>query len=60
MTDVTEYLERKGIAFEVLTHERAFTGIAEARALGVDAHVVVKTVNLALELETLSYALSNR
>lgn len=44
MTDVTEYLERKGIAFEVLTHERAFTGIAEARALGVDAHVVVKTV----------------
>ena len=44
MTDLTEYLERKGIAFEVLTHERAFTGIAEARALGVDAHVVVKTV----------------
>jgi prolyl-tRNA editing enzyme YbaK/EbsC (Cys-tRNA(Pro) deacylase) len=44
MTELTDYLERKGIAFEVLTHERAFTGIAEARALGVDAHVVVKTV----------------
>ena len=44
MAEITEYLERKGIAFEVLTHERAFTGIAEARALGVDAHVVVKTV----------------
>ena len=34
MTNVTEYMERKGIAFEVLTHERAFTGIAEARAAG--------------------------
>jgi Ala-tRNA(Pro) deacylase len=44
MTELTDYLERKGIGFEVLTHERAFTGVAEARALGVDAHVVVKTV----------------
>jgi Ala-tRNA(Pro) deacylase len=44
MQELTEYLQGKGIPFEVLTHERAFTGIAEARALGVDAHVVVKTV----------------
>jgi len=34
MTDVDRVPGAQGIAFEVLTHERAFTGIAEARALG--------------------------
>jgi Ala-tRNA(Pro) deacylase len=44
MTVVTEYLETKGISFEVLPHEPAFTAAQEARALGVDPHVVAKTL----------------
>jgi Ala-tRNA(Pro) deacylase len=44
MTRVTEYLQAKGIPFEVLDHDRAFTAADEARSLGVDAHAVVKTV----------------
>lgn len=46
MSVVTDYLEEKGIAFEVIPHERAFTGMDEARALGIDAHHVLKTVVL--------------
>jgi Ala-tRNA(Pro) deacylase len=44
MTRVTDYLERKGISFEVLEHEKAFTAAEEARSLHVDPHVVVKTM----------------
>lgn len=46
MSRLTDYLTTKGVAFEVLTHERAFTGIDEARALGIDADEVLKTVIL--------------
>lgn len=44
MTRTTEYLEHKGIPFEVVDHPQAFTSIEEARALGVDAHEVVKAL----------------
>ncbi|HEX9124206.1 MAG TPA: YbaK/EbsC family protein [Actinomycetota bacterium] len=44
MTRTTEYLEHKGIPFEVVVHPKAFTSIEEARALGIDAHEVVKAL----------------
>jgi prolyl-tRNA editing enzyme YbaK/EbsC (Cys-tRNA(Pro) deacylase) len=44
MSTVTDHLSSEGIVFEVLTHPRAFTGIDEARALGIEADAVLKTV----------------
>ena len=44
MTQVTEHLETHGVPFEPITHQQAYTSIAEARALGIDAHEVLKTV----------------
>lgn len=44
MTSLTEFLDGAGIAYEELPHERAFTGIEEARVLGLDADEVLKTV----------------
>ena len=44
MSLVTEYLERQGAAFEVLAHQQTYTSIEEARALGVDADEVLKTL----------------
>jgi len=46
MSVVTEHLERRGCAFEVLPHRQAYTSIDEARALGVDADEVLKTLAL--------------
>jgi Ala-tRNA(Pro) deacylase len=46
MSLVTEHLERLGCAFEVLPHRQAYTSIDEARALGVDAGEVLKTLAL--------------
>jgi len=46
MTTLTDYLDREGIAYELLRHERAFTGIDEARVLGIQADEVLKTVVL--------------
>ena len=44
MTQVTEHLENHGVPFEPIAHQQAYTSIAEARALGIDASEVVKTV----------------
>ena len=44
MTLLTDYLDGKEIEHEVLMHERAFTGIQEAHALGIKADEVLKTV----------------
>jgi Ala-tRNA(Pro) deacylase len=41
---VTEHLEQRGAAFEVLAHRHAYTSIDEARVLGVDADEVLKTL----------------
>ena len=46
MSFVTEYLERRGVGYEVAEHPRAVTSMAEARALGITADEVVKTVVL--------------
>jgi Ala-tRNA(Pro) deacylase len=44
MSLVTEHLQQQGAAFEVLAHRQAYTSIDEARALGVDADEVLKTL----------------
>jgi Ala-tRNA(Pro) deacylase len=44
MTQVTEHLEAHGVPFEPIVHQQAYTSIAEARALGIDASEVLKTV----------------
>jgi Ala-tRNA(Pro) deacylase len=44
MTQVTEHLETHGVPFEAIAHQQAYTSIAEARALGIDASEVLKTV----------------
>ena len=44
MSVVTEHLEQRGAAFDVLPHRQAYTSIDEARALGVDADEVLKTL----------------
>jgi len=41
---VTDHLERRGVAFEVIPHGQAYTSLDEARALGITAGEVVKTV----------------
>ena len=44
MSVVTKHLEQRGAAFDVLPHRQAYTSIDEARALGVDADEVLKTL----------------
>ena len=44
MSVVTEHLEQRGNVFEVVQHRQAYTSIDEARALGVDADDVLKTL----------------
>jgi Ala-tRNA(Pro) deacylase len=44
MSLVTDYLDKRGVAFEVVAHRRAFTSLQEARELGVAADEVLKTV----------------
>ena len=46
MAAVAEFLEQRGVPFEVIPHERTYTSIDEARALGITADEVVKTVVL--------------
>ncbi|HEX9713552.1 MAG TPA: YbaK/EbsC family protein [Actinomycetota bacterium] len=46
MSVVTDHLTRRGIRFETRSHERTFTSIQEARALGIAADEVAKTVVL--------------
>jgi Ala-tRNA(Pro) deacylase len=44
MSAVTEHLEQRGSTFEVLPHRQAYTSTDEARALGIDAGEVLKTL----------------
>ena len=44
MTQVTEHLQTRGVPFEPIAHQQACTPVAEARALGIDASEVLKTV----------------
>src|SRR5215469_2284002 len=44
MTQVTEHLQTHGVPFEPVAHRQAYTSIDEARALGIEASEVLKTV----------------
>jgi Ala-tRNA(Pro) deacylase len=44
MTQVIEHLQTHGVPFAAIAHRQAYTSIDEARALGIDAGEVVKTV----------------
>ena len=44
MTQVTDHLEAHGVPFEPIVHQQAYTSIDEARALGIEASEVLKTV----------------
>jgi Ala-tRNA(Pro) deacylase len=44
MSSVREHLVHHGVPFEPIAHPRAYTSIAEARALGIDAGEVLKTI----------------
>ena len=44
MTQVTEHLQTRGVPFEPIAHQNACTSIAEARAVGIDASEVLKTI----------------
>jgi prolyl-tRNA editing enzyme YbaK/EbsC (Cys-tRNA(Pro) deacylase) len=43
-TQVTEHLQARGVPFAAIAHRQAYTSIDEARALGIEASEVVKTV----------------
>jgi len=45
-TAVTDFLEREGVSYEVVEHERTQTAAAEARAAGMPPTEVAKTVVL--------------
>ena len=44
MTQVTKHLQAHGVPFEPIAHPQAYTSIDEARALGIEASEVLKTV----------------
>jgi Ala-tRNA(Pro) deacylase len=44
MSAVTEHLEQRGSAFELIPHRQAYTSTDEARALGIAAGEVLKTL----------------
>ena len=46
MSAVTDRLTKLGVTHEVISHEQAYTSIAEAQALGISADEVLKTIVL--------------
>ena len=46
MSVVTDHLTERGVPFEAIPHEQAFTSITEATALGIAADEVAKTLVL--------------
>jgi Ala-tRNA(Pro) deacylase len=46
MSDVTDQLTERGVPYEVIQHEQAYTSTDEALALGLSADEVVKTIVL--------------
>jgi hypothetical protein len=48
MTQVTEHLQTHGVPFAAIAHRQAYTSIAEAGALGIEASEVVKTVAMRI------------
>ena len=46
MSQVTDHLGKRGVPFEVIPHENTYSSIEEARALGIAADEVVKTLGV--------------
>jgi Ala-tRNA(Pro) deacylase len=46
MSVVTDLLDKRGVPFEVIAHEQAYTTVAEATALGISADEVLKVLVL--------------
>jgi hypothetical protein len=46
MSAVSEYLEKRGVAFEATSHAETYRSVDEARALGIAADEVVKALML--------------
>ncbi|MGH2662789.1 MAG: aminoacyl-tRNA deacylase [Actinomycetota bacterium] len=46
MATVAEHLQGRGVPFELIPHERTYTSIEEAQALGIAADEVLKTIVL--------------
>lgn len=46
MSVVTEHLEGRKVPFEVISHEKTYTSVGEAAALGIAADEIVKTLVL--------------
>lgn len=44
MTPILQRLREREVPFEVIDHPRAYTGIDEARAMGIEADEVLKTI----------------
>jgi Ala-tRNA(Pro) deacylase len=44
MPGVEEYMRERGVPFEAIPHEEAYTSIDEARALGISADEVLKCI----------------
>jgi Ala-tRNA(Pro) deacylase len=44
MSVITEHLKQRGRAFELIPHSQVYTSLEEARALGIDADEVLKTL----------------
>ena len=44
MTPVRKRLEEHAVPFEIIDHERAYTGVDDARAMGIEADEVLKAI----------------
>jgi prolyl-tRNA editing enzyme YbaK/EbsC (Cys-tRNA(Pro) deacylase) len=44
MSIVTQYLDAEDVGYEVVHHDRSFTGVDEAKAVGIEADEVLKTL----------------
>jgi Ala-tRNA(Pro) deacylase len=44
MSVITEHLKQRGKGFELIPHQQVYTSLDEARALGIDADEVLKTL----------------
>jgi len=44
MSIVTDYLDARGVPYEVIHHDPSATSLAEAHAIGADADVVLKAI----------------
>jgi Ala-tRNA(Pro) deacylase len=49
MVTVAEHLKSRGVAFQLMQHDRTYTSIGEARALGISGDEVLKTIVLSIE-----------